>query len=69
VWLICIKVNSDIHLSYLALQRIPEGSSPLPCYLSYLHTSHATSEGAVHLSLFMSESQFNVVILSEKKRA
>jgi hypothetical protein len=33
--------------SYLALQRIANGSNPVPSWHSYI--SHTTSEGAVHL--------------------
>jgi hypothetical protein len=39
-------------------QRLAANSS----YFSYLHTPYATSKGAVHLSLFTSESKFYTVI-------
>jgi hypothetical protein len=64
--LIRIKVNSATYLAYLALRHIPEGSSQFPWCLSYSRASQAASEGEVHLSLFMGESQFYNVTLSEK---
>jgi hypothetical protein len=55
------------HYSYLALKRIPEGGSPLLCWHSYSYMARTTSDDAVHLDLFMSECQFYIMMLSEKK--